>query len=75
MKNKFYLILFSIFLAFEVNSYSEEFKITSSSIKADKNSGNVILEEKVKIIDEKTFWVTSEDEGIVSPFMYKIEVK
>jgi LPS-assembly protein len=52
MKNKFYLILFSIFLAFEVNSYSEEFKITSSSIKADKNSGNVILEEKVKIIDE-----------------------
>mgnify|MGYP003687260737 FL=1 len=53
MKNKFYLILFFIFLGFEDNSYSEEFKITSSSIKADKNSGNVILEEKVKIIDEK----------------------
>ena len=30
--------------------------------------------EAVKIIDEKTFWVTSEDEGIGSPFMYKIEV-
>jgi len=31
--------------------------------------------EAVKIIDEKTFWVTSEDEGIGSPFMYKIELK
>ncbi len=31
--------------------------------------------EAVKIIDEKTFWVTSEDEGIGSPFMYKVEVK
>jgi len=31
--------------------------------------------EAVKIIDEKTFWVTSEDEGIGNPFMYKIEVK
>ena len=30
--------------------------------------------EAVKIIDEKTFWVTSEDEGVGSPFMYKIEV-
>jgi hypothetical protein len=30
--------------------------------------------EAVKIIGEKTFWVTSEDEGIGSPFMYKIEV-
>ena len=30
--------------------------------------------EAVKIIDEKTFWVTSEDEGIGSPLMYKIEV-
>ena len=30
--------------------------------------------EAVKIIDEKTFWVTSEDEGIGSPFMYKIEI-
>ena len=31
--------------------------------------------EAVKIIDEKTFWVTSEDEGVGSPFMYKIQVK
>ena len=31
--------------------------------------------EAIKIIDEKAFWVTSEDEGIGSPFMYKIEVK
>ena len=31
--------------------------------------------EAVKIIDKKTFWVTSEDEGIGNPFMYKIEVK
>ena len=31
--------------------------------------------EAVKIIDEKTFWVTSEDEGAGSPFMYKIQVK
>ena len=31
--------------------------------------------EAIKIIDEKTFWVTSEDEGIGSPFMYKIKVK
>ena len=30
--------------------------------------------EAVKIIDEKTFWVTSEDEGVGSPFMYKIEI-
>ena len=31
--------------------------------------------EAVKIIDEKTFWVTSEDEGVGNPFMYKIQVK
>ena len=31
--------------------------------------------EAVKIIDEKTFWVTSEDEGVGSPLMYKIRVK
>lgn len=28
--------------------------------------------EAVKIIDDSTFWVTSEDEGIGSPFMYKL---
>ena len=31
--------------------------------------------EAIKIIDKKTFWVTSEDEGIGSPFMCKIEVE
>ena len=31
--------------------------------------------ESVKIIDKKTFWVTSEDEGVGSPFMYKLKVK
>jgi len=31
--------------------------------------------EAIKIIDEKTFWVTSEDEGIGNPFMYKIVVE
>ena len=31
--------------------------------------------EAIKIIDEKTFWITSEDEGIGNPFMYKIVVK
>ena len=31
--------------------------------------------EAVKIINEKQFWVTSEDEGIGNPYMYKLEVK
>ena len=31
--------------------------------------------ESVKIINDKLFWVTSEDEGIGSPYMYKLEVK
>ena len=31
--------------------------------------------ESIKIIDKKTFWVTSEDEGIGNPFMYKLKVK
>lgn len=31
--------------------------------------------ESIKIIDKNTFWVTSEDEGIGSPFMYKLKVK
>ena len=28
-----------------------------------------------KIISEKLFWVTSEDEGLGNPYMYKLEVK
>ena len=31
--------------------------------------------EAIKIIDDKTFWVTSEDEGIGNPYMYKIGSK
>ncbi len=31
--------------------------------------------EAIKIIDNKTFWITSEDEGIGSPYMYKIEIE
>ena len=31
--------------------------------------------EAVKIISEKFFWVTSEDEGLGNPYMYKLEVK
>ena len=30
--------------------------------------------EAIKIIDNNTFWITSEDEGIGSPYMYKIKV-
>jgi hypothetical protein len=29
----------------------------------------------VKIISEKLFWVTSEDEGIGNPYMYKLEIR
>jgi len=31
--------------------------------------------EAIKIIDDTTFWITSEDEGIGNPYMYKIGVK
>ena len=31
--------------------------------------------EAVKIIDNDTFWITSEDEGIGSPYMYKVKVE
>ena len=31
--------------------------------------------EAIKIIDKNTFWVTSEDEGSGSPFLYKVGVK
>ena len=31
--------------------------------------------EAIKIIDNNTFWITSEDEGIGSPYMYKIKVE
>jgi len=31
--------------------------------------------EAIKIIDNNNFWITSEDEGIGSPYMYKISVE
>ena len=31
--------------------------------------------EAIKIIDNNTFWITSEDEGIGNPYMYKIKVE
>ena len=31
--------------------------------------------EAIKIIDKTTFWVTSEDEGVGSPYMYKVKVE
>ena len=43
----------------------------TSAIAIIRVSGN----EAIKIIDENTFWITSEDEGIGNPFMYKIVVK
>ena len=30
--------------------------------------------EAIKIIDQKTFWITSENEGIGFPMMYKIQL-
>ena len=30
--------------------------------------------ESIKIIDKNTFWITSEDEGVGNPFMYKLKV-
>jgi hypothetical protein len=61
-----YLLLFE---NFELNNLE---KNTFKKFKIPLEQAQI---EAVKIIDEKTFWVTSEDEGIGSPFMYKIEVK
>ena len=60
-----YLLLFE---NFELNNLE---KNTFKKFKIPLEQAQI---EAVKIIDEKTFWVTSEDEGIGSPFMYKIEV-
>ena len=30
--------------------------------------------EAIKIIDQNTFWVTSEDEGVGYPMMYKVKL-
>ena len=31
--------------------------------------------EAIKIIDNSTFWITSEDEGVGSPYMYRVRVE
>ena len=31
--------------------------------------------EAIKIIDNSTFWITSEDEGVGSPYLYKVRVE
>ena len=61
-----YLLLFE---NFELNNLE---KNTFKKFKIPLEQAQI---EAVKIIDEKTFWVTSEDEGVGSPFMYKIRVK
>ena len=67
------------------NSYGNQYLLLFENFKLKNLENNTFKKfkipleqaqiEAVKIIDEKTFWVTSEDEGIGSPFMYKIEIK
>ena len=42
---------------------------------SDQISKENFIGAKKEIIDNKTFWITSEDEGIGSPYMYKIEIE
>ena len=61
-----YLILFKDFNSdnFQSNSFIKyKIPVERSQIEA------------VKIIDDKTFWVTSEDEGLGSPYMYKLGIE
>ena len=55
----------------------EEFNIDSTSYNSFKKYIIPIERaqiEAIKIIDNKTFWITSEDEGIGNPYMYKLKV-
>ena len=55
----------------------EEFNIDSTSYNSFKKYSIPIERaqiEAIKIIDNKTFWITSEDEGIGNPYMYKLKV-
>ena len=55
----------------------EEFNIDSTSYNSFKKYIIPIEKaqiEAIKIIDNKTFWITSEDEGIGNPYMYKLKV-
>ncbi len=65
-KGEQYLILFE---NFELNNL-ENNNFTKYKIPIERAQI-----EAIKIIDQKTFWITSEDEGVGSPFMYKIQVK
>ena len=65
-KGEQYLILFE---NFELNNL-ENNNFTKYKIPIERAQI-----EAIKIIDHETFWITSEDEGVGSPFMYKIQVK
>jgi hypothetical protein len=65
-KGEQYLILFE---NFELNNL-ENNNFTKYKIPVERAQI-----EAIKIIDQETFWITSEDEGVGSPFMYKIQVK
>ena len=55
----------------------KEFNIDSTSYNSFKKYSIPIERaqiEAIKIIDNKTFWITSEDEGIGNPYMYKLKV-
>tara|TARA_B100000575_G_scaffold223629_1_gene184105 strand:+ start:24202 stop:25101 length:900 start_codon:yes stop_codon:yes gene_type:complete len=65
-KGNQYLILFE--------NFSLE-KLTEKQFKKFKIPLERAQVEAIKIIDKNTFWITSEDEGIGNPFMYKIGLK
>jgi hypothetical protein len=65
-KGNQFLILFE---DFNLENLAEK-KFTKFKIPIDKAQI-----EAIKIIDKTTFWVTSEDEGIGNPYMYKIKVE
>ncbi len=65
-KGEQYLILFE---NFELNNL-ENNNFTKYKIPIERAQI-----EAIKIIDQETFWITSEDEGVGSPFMYKIQAK
>ena len=65
-KGNQFLILFE---DFNLENLAEK-KFTKFKIPIDKAQI-----EAIKIIDKKTFWVTSEDEGIGNPYMYKVKVE
>ncbi len=66
LKGEQYLILFE---NFELNNL-ENNNFTKYKIPIERAQI-----EAIKIIDQETFWITSEDEGVGSPFMYKIQLK